>query len=199
MKKSIASATKYLILIVLLLSLVGKSSTTARNTSTSEKNLANIHSTTGEFSEYGPFKESANISTIVGGSSGNINKGNFYFLKPKKATNRGLWINVELVNKDQMNEAFTSLIEKFVVYQYNPDNHDDNDYENNEKWKRINEKDSSYLTLSKGHVEIDIKSKNVDSRKPLALVVKSGSFYAKESLRRYPIPIHFVELEGLDN
>lgn len=187
-------------LIILLLLMGGiffvvyatSSDTAIINPTSSAPEMATVVNQTKENSKIGPYNDHPIMENVIGGSSGTIENGNLYFVQPKPQYNAGLWTQVELVNRGEIDLKYTSFSENFAVYQATTSNPDG--WTNNSNWVKV-PKENAFITLSGTPATFEVKSSYVDSDYPLVVALENGNYYAKENYESYPGPVHFLSVE----
>lgn len=160
----------------------------------SAPDIGAVHSATVENSDVGPNSSAPSFSeNVIGGTGGQIENGNLFWIDPSPQLNTGLWIQVELVNREEVNKRFTSLSENFAVYQASVE--DPSGWTGNENWNKLSSTENTFLTLIGGPATFQIPSDNVDNNKPLVVALESGDYYAKEDYDSYPSLAHYLSIE----
>ncbi len=161
----------------------------------SAADIATVHSSTVENSDVGPYSSAPSFGeNVIGGTGGAIENGNMFWIEPSAQLNTGLWVQVELVNRGDVTEKFTSMTENFAVYQVESGVAKEN-WTRNDNWNMLTGTENSYLTLIGGPATFQIPSENVDNDRPLVVALESGDYYAKENYDSYPSLAHYLSVE----
>ncbi len=102
-----------------------------------------VHDQSVENTTIGPYDTFPYFpENVIGGTGGRLSPGNIFFIEPRPQLYTGLWIQVEMVNRKEINEHWTSFTENLGLYLAVSDNSERWVWDN--MWKRI---DEAYLTL----------------------------------------------------
>lgn len=165
----------------------------------SAPDIAVVHSCEESgYENYGPYDSYPSFpENVIGGTGGELSSGNKFFIQPRPAFSQGLWIQVEMVNRKEINKKYTSFTENFAVYQFGGDNAENvEQLKNNANWNKLTVRtENSYLTLVGGPATFQIPADNCGYDKPLVVVLESGDFYAKENYSSYPGVVNYLSIE----
>ncbi len=199
------SSTKKKISLILVLALLGgifafayaaTSGTATIGSPSGSPDIGEVMNLTTQNENWGPKDNSPEFenNVVIGGTGGKIENGNLFFIRPDKRYVGGLWIEVELVNREEINNHFTSLTENFQVYIANDGTAEEN-LDINDNWSKLNYTENQYLSLVGGPATFHISSDNVDNNEPLCIALESGDYFAKENYSSYPGLVHYLSIE----
>ncbi len=117
---------------------------------------------------------------IVGGTGGTIENGDLFRIEPDPAFNNGFWIEVELVNRNEINQKYTSFTENLGIY-----------YWDSGTWTELPE--NAVVTRSGPSATFQITSDHANDN--IVITLENGYFYAKEGYGEYPGPINHVNID----
>ncbi len=190
--------TTPLIIILLLLGGVfstlyaNSTGTLSLNTPNNAPDMSRIINQKIDNEKIGPHDNYPSMGNVVGGTTGEIENGNVFIIWPRPEYNNGLWIQLEIVNRNELNKKYSSFTENFALYQSTTDN--SANWENNQNWKTI-PKENGLITLIGSPLTFQVKKEYVDNNYPIVVALENGEYQAKENYDSYPGPIHFLDID----
>ncbi len=162
--------------------------------------IGDVIDLTTENSAVGPYDNAPSFpENVIGGTGGRIGAGNLFYIRPHAALRTGVWIQVEMVNRKDLNEYYTSFTENIAVYKFIGTDADNvEQLQNNDNWQRI-AGENVMLTLVGGPATFIISYDNVSHDHPLVIALDSGDYYAKEGYTSYPGVVNYCNIEEAAN
>ena len=185
----------FLIGTVSLLSYATPSNTITLNPAGSGSKIGSVIDQTKENEKIGPYDNNPTLENVTGGTGGEIENGNLYFIWPNPEYGGGLWIQIELVNRKDMDNKYYSFEENIAVYQADTDNV--SLWTNNEHWNKLSNQNKLLIKAGRP-VTFQIEKQHVDNDYPLVITLENGSYSAKENHDTYPKPLHYSSIEQAD-
>ena len=190
--------------IVLILFLIGaaslisyatQSNIITLNPAGSGPKIGSVTNQGKENEKIGPYDNHPTMENVTGGTQGKIENGNLYLIRPASQYGGGLWIQVELVNRGEIDNRYDYFKESLAVYQADTDNVQL--WTNNESWTKVPET-NELLSKTEKPATFQIEKRYVDNGYPLVIALENGSYLAKENYDSYPKPIHYSSIEQAD-
>lgn len=148
-----------------------------------------------ENKKIGPYDSYPTLGSLTSENTGKIENGNLFLVWTRPQYTDGLWIQLELVNRKNLDEKYISFVENIAIYQAT--SNDPNEWENNHNWESI-PKGNDVLKLTGSPLTFQVKKNYVENDYPIVVALDNGEYQVEDNSDPRPKPVHYLSIEEGD-